>query len=794
MPRQELVKFAFSGGYASDIPATEPTNYLRQGSKNVLVTGSGLLKPFKGLTISPATAARGSITVVSAGSTLNAKDITVNGVTFTFVNTGPDPGTGTNIRFNTGDTLSQVATKIATKLNAYAAPVDVATYTASGPVVNVVHDTPGFAGNSFTLATGSAGFRIAMSGAKLSGGADVPTGSRVNFLTDGGYAGLGDAGNIGSGSVAKQVDLLFFIGSGPLKVNGRAVTISGNPVQATSNWTYLTRSGGTFNDSSSMYQVGHAQPARPTVYAKTPPSSGQKTMNAAVTLCIWRADSNTGQPSLPSPASDILTVTAGSVIVVFPDADNNGQDLWGIGVTLPGLSDIGNMYQLQSELGGEVLESTLAFTRTITSLASTTSGTKIITLDGATPVGDRFTNADVGRRIAIAGGCDSWITEITDDFHCLIDTNATGNVTNGTAVIRHAVNGILRAVEISWADTDILGQPLAPFDGFEPPDGNFAGNLMDTFYIEDIYGTIFYSIPNYFSFPRSRRIFTEDTATVYVDTGYGRHWRVAKQSIAQIFYSVGDKPIQAMLVSKNAGCKFPQNASLGYSSRLLAWTGRPTMVDFDGKMDSTFHLPVAAEFAGWENQTAENPVVTAYDPLGLYELWCYGNKIMAMHGPTNRWCAPILLDDWVTGTVVGQVIVNERLVLVVNSAGTLYHYQWNVGSGSLMVLESYFRETPEHQTTITLVKSVVKPGTTASNFRYSIVKNFTASIDVGTSAIASTPATQIARHFEPNIRGVEDFAIKIEGFGASIGSPIDGDAAVEYVGVWGEWNSVPPKQ
>lgn len=775
----------FKDGYVSDQGLTYPGDAMRQGSRNVLVTGAGLLKPFKGFTASPATAAKGSITIASK-SALDGKTIIVNGITFTF---STSSNTGANIQFSTGDTLAQIATKVAVKLGAYTSPINVATYGAAGIVVNITHSTPGIAGNSYTLATGTAGTRVVMSGATLSGGADVPIGSRMNYLTDNGYAGLGDAANPGAGSVCKQIDLLFFIGTGPLHVNGRQINISGTDVVATSNWQYLTRSSGSFNNSSSLYQVGHPQPDKPLVFAKSPPSAGQKSMNAAVTICIWRADSNTGQPSLPSPTSDVLTLSNASAIVQFPAKDSNGQDLWGIGVTLPGLSDLGNMYQLQSELGGEVLESTLAYTRTI-SQASVVTSDKTITLNAGTPLADRFTNADIGRRVSISGACNSWIVSITDAFNAEMNDDATGNATNQPATIVHAVDGITRAVEISWADTDIIGQPLAPFDGFEPPDGNFAGNLMDTFYIEDLEGTIFYSIPNYFSFPRSRRIFTEDVATVYVDTGYGYHWRIAKQSIARIFYSVGDRPIQAMLVSKNIGCKYPQNACLGYLGRLLVWGGRPTMVGTDGQLDSVFHTPVSSEFSGWEDQTVTQPVVPAYDPIGQYELWCYGDKIMARHAPSGNWCAPIYISDWVAGgVIVGQVLVNERLVLVVNVAGTLVHYQWNVGSGSLMVIESYHRETPEHQTTISYVKSIVRPGSTTSNFKYTIIKNFEDTIALGTSDnLATTPTTQVARHFKPNVRGVEVFAVKIEGFGATEGSPIAGDAAVEYVSVWGEWS------
>lgn len=676
MPKQQLAKFRFNGGYASDLSITSESAYMRQGSVNALVTGAGLIVPFKGLT--------------------------------------------------------ELANK---------------------------------------------------------------DGSRQSFLTDDGYAGLGDHNTAGFGSVFRTLDLMFFIGGGELTINGEPVidpTPAPAQVSASSQLQYLKRDSGTFLNgedtgaSAFRFDVGHARPSAPVLYAKTPVSAGQKPMNAVVAVAIWRADSMTGQPSLPSEATTI-TVTNGSVIVQFPAADDNGQDVWGIGGTLLGVQ-IGNIYEIPTIRGGEVLESTLAYTRTITT-ASVSAGDATITLDPGTPANQRFTSADIGRRISRGVDQDSWIISITDPFTAECNDQASGT-SSGSATVTHAVDGYERAVEVSWSDDDLLATAtLAPYHAFEPPDGRFAGFLLDTFFVEDLEGTIFYSIPNYLSFPRAkRRIFTEDKATAYIDTGRGYQWRIATQSISKLYYVPGDSPIQLGIKTKNIGCKHPPNACLGYDGRLLVWSGRPTIVDGDGSFNSTIHQPVLSEFDGWEDQTSTTPVVTGYDPIDQYELWCYNNKIMAMHAPTGRWCSPIYINDWTSDTAVIQstVIINEKLYIAVKDNNAIALYAWNSGDGSDMVVSTYHRQLPG-MTTVTQVDSVVRAGDSELELKYELVGDFDKIVEIGTAHIHSDDSGQIhqvAASFRPNFKGIGILSVTLTCIAA------DGRFAIDYVDCYGEWNQV----
>lgn len=653
-----IAEFNFFNGFASDMPITAGSGYMRQGSRNVMVTGSGLLRPFKGLTVVP----------------------------------------------------------------------------------------------------------------------DVD-GALINFLTDGSFAGLGDRSETPKGSVFQAIDLLFTIGVGAIFFEGADTTKSAN-----TDLQYLIRNGGTFDNGSDQFEVGHARPSAPLVFPKTSPSVNQKPMSASVSVVIWKADASTGQTSLPSIPSAVIQLSAQSLIVQFPaEIGTNNATVWGIGVPLLGLADLGNFYELPVDIGGEVLESVIAYTRTIANL---TVSNGLNTIQASVGTGG-FTSADVGRRIVRGAHLDSWITSVVDSDNAVVNDNATGSST-GSATITHAVDGYERALEISWSDDDLFGQNLAPYDAFQPPDGYFAGFLFDTFFVEDTEGTIFYSIPNTFNFPRKRRkIFTEDKAVAYLNAGNTYHWRIATQSVSKLYYVGGEAPIQLDVKSKTIGAKYPVNCCLGYNDRLMMWSGCPTIIDIDGSVNTTFHLNVESEFDGWIDQTEEEPVVPAYDPIGKYELWIKGRKVMVYHAPSGKWCSPVILDDWIDDAVVrSSCIVNERLRLVVDDGVDLVQYSWDVGSGSDIIVNSYHVEIPYESTDINQVESIVQASRiNDSTLSYSLIKNFNKYLTLGDVTVSTAPASdttepedfQNVSIFRPDKKSFKTIAVRVTGAG------VDGRLSINKV-------------
>ena len=127
--------------------------------------------------------ATGTLTIATNPSANDT--VIVNGSTFTFKATaaGADEVT-------LGATAAATATNLAAVLNASTDPaVAQAQYSAAAAVVTVTANGYGVAGNAFTLASGTAGAKVTVSGATLTGGAEptamsvsVPVGVGNNLL------------------------------------------------------------------------------------------------------------------------------------------------------------------------------------------------------------------------------------------------------------------------------------------------------------------------------------------------------------------------------------------------------------------------------------------------------------------------------------------------------------------------------------------------------------------------------------------------------------------------------------
>lgn len=128
--------------------------------------------------------ATGTITVATLPT--NGQTITVNGQTVTFKTAAVNP-----LDVLIGANASATAGNLASVLNASSVPaIAAANYAVAGAVVTVAYDLRGTAGNAFTLATGTAGASVTMSGATLTGGVnatvnrvDVNTGVGIDLLS-----------------------------------------------------------------------------------------------------------------------------------------------------------------------------------------------------------------------------------------------------------------------------------------------------------------------------------------------------------------------------------------------------------------------------------------------------------------------------------------------------------------------------------------------------------------------------------------------------------------------------------
>lgn len=141
------------------------------------------IMPGASLVSTGGTAATGTITIATQPTT--GDTIIVNGKTITFKTTAAAADEVT-----IGATPAATATNLAAVLNASTdVKIAAAQYVAAAAVVTVTYGNSisagggkGIKGNSFTLAAGTAGVKVTLSGATLSGGAE-PTAESVSVVT-----------------------------------------------------------------------------------------------------------------------------------------------------------------------------------------------------------------------------------------------------------------------------------------------------------------------------------------------------------------------------------------------------------------------------------------------------------------------------------------------------------------------------------------------------------------------------------------------------------------------------------
>lgn len=620
-------------------------------------------------------------------------------------------------------------------------------------------------------------------------------GSRVFFNTDQGYAGLGTAIANGVGNVFKVRSLLMYIGSGQVYFNGLILT----GIIASGILSYVKKSGGVYAAGAGLgpYQAGHAQPSAPTIYAKTTPSAGQTAMTGAVTVVIWRLDNVSGQPSLKSLPSNVLTLSNQSVIVQCPLPDSNNQTHWGIGCVKIGFADLGNHYLLPTSLNGEVAESYLAYTRTVTG-ASIVNSSNVVNVTDA-DVADQFTSADIGRRIAF-GTFDSWITAINTAQQVQVhDTNSSGSTISGDATVTHAVEGITRAIEISWSNGALLKE-LAPDKAFPPTSAQFAGVLNDTLFL-DSDGIIYIGEPGFIgSFPPSNALFANEPAVSYVGGTDGVKWRIGKHTVGILAYVGGSPAIEYQELWDNIGIAYQQNAATGANGRLMLWADKPIVMGANLQPDEAFDEQVTkvwTEFEGWENQTEGSPVCPGYDGRGKYEVWCYQKKVMALFKPTGKWCAPIDLTGKVSGNIVAAVTVNKQLYLSCSDSSVLTIYKFDVGSGSVMVVQT--DDLPEgYGDTISEFYIRGRVDNTLNPVRLEVIKNFTNDNTADSNPILISNRTLSSNGYyalrtrEKQVINAKTHAIRVTMTSAG-GTTVNGqpvDAGVDVIETLGERSQV----
>lgn len=592
-------------------------------------------------------------------------------------------------------------------------------------------------------------------------------GSRQYFYTDNSFAGLGtgDESSI-FGNIFKAKDLLVHIGNGSLFFNGQDLTADASLILS-----YLRKVSGNY--VLPAYQVGHAKPSAPTIFAKTP-GSNHIGMTGAISLVIWRICSFTGQTSIYSLPSNVLVLNNQTPIVPFPFVDANGQDLWGIGVSRVGAADAAVYYQLPTELGGEILETTLAYQR---SIGAATINTATDIVDAAAGA---FTTADLGRTIYV-GAFQSWIKEIISPTQ--IKTNDVA-VSTETAVgtVKHAVNGYERSVEIHWTNESLINQNIAPSKAFPPVSARHAGMIQDIAFIETAEGIIYRGEPGFLgSFAPSNAVFANDSGVLYLRGGDGFYFRFSESSLYGFAY-IGNS-IELQIIWEKAGIKFPQNAAIGYGNRLIAWIGKPAMLASSREPELEFAVRVYPDFEGWNEQTADKPVVVEYDQENYLELWAFGQKVNVMDAPNNKWWSPLDLSDEIEGNIVSMVAVGKLIKITTLVENDLKFYDFDKGDGCLCRVRTPSIPSRGEADTISQINATIRT-TSGNDVAVKIYRDFE-NVAADTDNYSPENTSENYYRARPNVINAKSHAVEIE-----MTTNGTSDEGIDVIETFGETSSV----
>jgi hypothetical protein len=168
------------------------------------------------------------------------------------------------------------------------------------------------------------------------------------------FASLGQESDVTAyGNVFNVFSALFYIGKGLLRLAGISLLVN-----ASATLSLLVKRNGSYTDPlSGPWQAGLAQPSAPTIQAVAPPAGFTGKVNGIVSVVLWRIRSTTGAVSIHSEPSNILSAANQSVGVAVPLPDANGQDYWGIGVTLNNEGQTGSHFELIEVPESQVAES-----------------------------------------------------------------------------------------------------------------------------------------------------------------------------------------------------------------------------------------------------------------------------------------------------------------------------------------------------------------------------------------------------------------------------------------------------
>jgi hypothetical protein len=434
--------------------------------------------------------------------------------------------------------------------------------------------------------------------------------------------------------------------------------------------------------------------------------------------------------------------------------------------------------------------------------------------DGVTVYLKKKTGTDSTMNFTLQNDTSTGITEVTSSSGGVINTWVTavgaadsasaGNqlITLNSAIglaatytdsvtFTQAVSGVKRSYAFEWYDADLSGADLAPNRDYPPPAGIFGGVSGDVVFVDGALGDTVNTVTNSAnttpttagnaiavsdparpeSFPPDNYLFTNDSPVALIEGTQGLYWRFGSNSLGVIRYVGGAPALSFERLWTGIGIKNQKNVTLGGGGRLYAYTGTRGAIRLGtgGEPDTFFAARVADDMASW---TPAN-VVLGYDANYQYVLFGHNQTLLVYFEPMDIWCAPLDLSATLGAkTIKAMVTYNSEVYIAAGDNSVINLYTFDAGSGTLGKFVTQWQETSAESDVLSRIRIALRADASSTL----TVKTYTNGSDTAfsTQSIDINSGLQIPTTFRPNARNARIWKISGEMTSTGGTSPVSG--------------------
>lgn len=430
----------------------------------------------------------------------------------------------------------------------------------------------------------------------------------------------------------------------------------------------------------------------------------------------------------------------------------------------------------------------------------------------------------VATSVNTAVGINTYVVDIDGD-----GTYTTGGATNhqkitlnasnaaapasGTQTITftRGINGVDRTYVFEWADADLAGSDFAPTRDYPPPAGTHGGVSGDVVFVDGCYGenantvtrdsgiaedasapgsAIAISDPaRPESFPPDNYLFTGDTPTAILEGGQGVHWRFGRHSLGVIRYIGGSPALSYEMLWAGIGVAGQNNVALGAGGRLYVYTGArgACRLGPNGEPDVTFATKVSDDFAAWQAEEGFDPanVIVGFDANYGYVLFAYNRTILCYYEALDAWCAPIVVPASINpnGSIRTMVTVNGAVYLSIDDGTSIDIFGFDIGPGTSGKFVTQWVPSVTESDVISRIRLALRTDA-ASTVTTKVYTNGSSTASSTQSLTTNGSGFAMPTTLRPNVRNARMWRVEVSWTNTG------GDAGVEGIIVEGESSGI----